>query len=269
MSVNLIFGKNLRLLCKGRGSISQVAGDLGISRVQMNRILNGESFPKPGLLNRICDMFDVDGRILLQPLADVRQSASGNLPNNKAAQNALDFAMFGNDFVVGQEIAHLLPDGLFLSIRKTEGTDDYFSVVMAQMKSIDGKRVIKGYLPPGEGMRRRDLGPFRLREFRGIGLTTAKGIVVLWSSLQPTLTLGATFYSFRYFASNRLLPGYRVVFTDKTMAELKLAPMVLEPIEPTYKAILSAGRLVGVRRGDELPQKYMTYFNNPAEAWID
>jgi len=27
--------------------------------------------------------------------------------------------------------------------------------------------------------------------------------------------------------------------------------------------------LVGVRRGDELPQKYMTYFNNPAEAWID
>ena len=93
MSVHLVFGKNLRLLCKGRGSISQVAGDLGISRVQMNRILNGESFPKPGLLNRSCNIFDVDGRILLQPLADVRQSASGNLPNNKAAQNALDFAM--------------------------------------------------------------------------------------------------------------------------------------------------------------------------------
>ena len=152
---------------------------------------------------------------------------------------------------------------------KTEGIGDYFSVDMAQLKSIDGKRVIKGYLAPEERMRRRDLGPFRLREFRGIGLTTAKGIVVLWSSLQPTLTLGATFYSFRYFASNRLLHGYRVVFTDKTMAELKLAPMVLEPIEPTYKAILSAGRLVGVRRGDELPQKYMTFFNNPNEALID
>jgi len=27
--------------------------------------------------------------------------------------------------------------------------------------------------------------------------------------------------------------------------------------------------LVGVRRGDEMPQKYMTFFNNPNEAWID
>ena len=90
-----------------------MAGDLRISCVQMNRILNGESFPKPGLLNRIGNLFDVDGRILPQPLADVRQSASGNLPNNEAAQKALDFAMFGSDFVVGQEIAHLLPDGLF------------------------------------------------------------------------------------------------------------------------------------------------------------
>ncbi len=98
MSVHLVFDKNLILLCKGRGSVSQVAGDLGISRVQMNRILNGESFPKPGLLNRICNMFDVDGRILLRPLADVRQLGSGNLPNNKAAQNALDFAMFATTF---------------------------------------------------------------------------------------------------------------------------------------------------------------------------
>ena len=269
MSVHLVFGENFETFVQragfdfssGWGPRHQPCSDEPYSKWR--------KLSKPGLLNRICNMFDVDERILLQPLADVRQSASGNLPNNKAAQNALDFAMFGNDFVVGQEIAHLLPDGLFLSIRKTEGTDDYFSVVMAQMKSIDGKRVIKGYLPPGEGMRRRDLGPFRLREFRGIGLTTSKGIVVLWSSLQPTLTLGATFYSFRYFASNRLLHGYRVVFTDKTMAELKLAPMVLEPIEPTYKAILSAGRLVGVRRGDELPQKYMTFFNNPNEALID
>ena len=46
-----------------------MADALDVNRVQMNRILNGESFPKPGLLKRICDYFSVDARILLQPLA--------------------------------------------------------------------------------------------------------------------------------------------------------------------------------------------------------
>ena len=37
----------------------------------MNRILNGEGFPNPGLMKRIYDHFSVNARILLEPLAEL------------------------------------------------------------------------------------------------------------------------------------------------------------------------------------------------------
>ena len=64
ISVHQIFGRNLRELCKRIGTIAEVADHLGVNRVQMNRILNGESFPKPGLMKRVCDHFSVNARIL-------------------------------------------------------------------------------------------------------------------------------------------------------------------------------------------------------------
>jgi len=71
ISVHQIFGRNLRELCKRTGTIAEVADHLGVNRVQMNRILNGESFPKRGLMKRICDHFSVNARILLEPLAEL------------------------------------------------------------------------------------------------------------------------------------------------------------------------------------------------------
>jgi transcriptional regulator with XRE-family HTH domain len=71
ISVHQIFGLNLRELCKRTGTIAEVADHLGVNRVQMTRILTGESFPKPGLMKRICDHFSVNARILLEPLAEL------------------------------------------------------------------------------------------------------------------------------------------------------------------------------------------------------
>ena len=71
ISVHQIFGRNLRELCKRTGTIAEVADLLGVNRVQMNRILNDKSFPKPGLMKRICDYFSVNARILFEPLAEL------------------------------------------------------------------------------------------------------------------------------------------------------------------------------------------------------
>jgi len=75
VSTHLIFGKNLRQLCRRVGTIAEVADSLEINRVQMNRILNGESFPKPGMLKRICEYFNTDARILLQPLDELEEGS--------------------------------------------------------------------------------------------------------------------------------------------------------------------------------------------------
>lgn len=67
-----IFGKNLRTLCRGEPSITGLCQKLNINRAQFNRYLSGESSPRPLILQRICEYFDVDARILLQPLESLK-----------------------------------------------------------------------------------------------------------------------------------------------------------------------------------------------------
>src|SRR6056297_2409962 len=72
-----IFGQNLRRLTAGFPSVAGLCRDLGINRTQFNRYLAGESFPRPDVLHRICVFFDVDARILLEPVETVTQTRSG------------------------------------------------------------------------------------------------------------------------------------------------------------------------------------------------
>jgi len=95
ISTHLIFGRNLRQLCKRVGTIAEVADHLDVNRVQMNRILNGESFPKPGLMKRICDYFQVDARILLQLLSELGNGVPSSLKANMRMAAALDYALYG------------------------------------------------------------------------------------------------------------------------------------------------------------------------------
>ena len=69
MSVLRFFGENLRLLCKTRPSIASVCRDLDINRLQFNRNMSGHYFPKPNVLQQICDYFLVELRIYLEPLS--------------------------------------------------------------------------------------------------------------------------------------------------------------------------------------------------------
>jgi transcriptional regulator with XRE-family HTH domain len=67
--IRTIFGENLRLLSRDYPSVTALSQNLGINRTQFNRYLYGESFPRPDILERICNFFHVDARILLEPLA--------------------------------------------------------------------------------------------------------------------------------------------------------------------------------------------------------
>ncbi len=64
---NADLGRNLRLLCTQRGTISAACRGLGINRQQFNKYLAGSSRPSPHNLWRICDYFDVDERDLMLP----------------------------------------------------------------------------------------------------------------------------------------------------------------------------------------------------------
>ncbi len=73
VAIRAQFARNLRLLCAGYPSVSKVCRQLEINRAQFNRYLNGESYPRPDMLARICDFFETDARILIKPLEDIAQ----------------------------------------------------------------------------------------------------------------------------------------------------------------------------------------------------
>lgn len=69
--IRSIFGENLKSLCRETGAVAAICRDLEINRTQFNRYLSGESFPRPDVLAKICDHFNVDARILLEPVSEL------------------------------------------------------------------------------------------------------------------------------------------------------------------------------------------------------
>ncbi|QPC95155.1 helix-turn-helix transcriptional regulator [Mesorhizobium sp. INR15] len=59
MSIREIIAANLRLLIKGRASVSAVCRELGINRTQFERYLQGQTVPNKATVKLICDYFQI------------------------------------------------------------------------------------------------------------------------------------------------------------------------------------------------------------------
>lgn len=71
-----ILGHNLRRMIERKNiSVVQVCREMGINRTQFHRYLQGESWPRPEVLEVICKYFKTDGRIVLQHLHEFEEDA--------------------------------------------------------------------------------------------------------------------------------------------------------------------------------------------------
>ena len=104
-----VFGQNLRHLSKEHSSIASLCRKLGINRTQFNRYLTGESFPRPDVLHKICRFFGVDARILLEPVATIKN------PNESLLDHPQIRAFFGRQPAEVPE--SLFPSGFYRFIR--------------------------------------------------------------------------------------------------------------------------------------------------------
>ncbi len=100
------FGQNLKLLLiKKNRTIVETCAKIGINRTQFNRYLSGASSPRPEVLKKICDYFDVDARILLEPLSQQPSWDSG-----QALARTIANQIKGNNYLVDDR---LLPSGFY------------------------------------------------------------------------------------------------------------------------------------------------------------
>lgn len=230
-----VFGANLRILSNERGTIASVARDLDISRVQFNRFLKGESFPKPNQLQKICKYFDVDARILTEPLADLRTPNVWDAPYYQA----LKFVQVEQYSAPSQE---KIADGLYGIWRKSMALKDKVTFSIVQFKTVNGARVARGYDPRGLYGGTGKLNS-RMREFRGVMHDQSEGLTIVFRHAPPASWVSMSFLAENRASNDGSYTGFMAIARPDYAGSRRVSRTHWAPIEPTCSAILAAGRM--------------------------
>ncbi|MCH2164321.1 MAG: helix-turn-helix transcriptional regulator [Marinovum sp.] len=237
-----MFGANLKHLCRQAKSISALCRDLGINRTQFNRYLSGESFPRPDVLHRICSFFQVDARILLEPVEEIRYDRGFLLSHPTLAP------------FLGPESTDIpqstLPDGLYRFLRRSFIEQDKFVEGLVFVYRENDFCFVRGH-EAKEAMSKVGLTRPRDREFRGFFLRQENGVASL------VTRRGALTGSFTYLhrvPSRRanMWTGYTIRTTPEMPTGQRSTRLVWEHLEHDPARILEVARGSGYRWVNDL-----------------
>jgi transcriptional regulator with XRE-family HTH domain len=263
MKVLGVFGYNLRLLTAQKGSIAHVARDLEIGRVQFQRYLRGESFPKPHVLARICSYFNVDARILTEALDGVSTILPETAPVAGLAPNmaaAFGYALQGQAFAVA---ADEVADGLYTYWTQDGADSDLVHRKVMQIKTLNGARVVR--MIHGRWFYPAFVGPDlrRQRDMRGVLLGIPECFVILMFHAAPSNRV-----SFLQFVRNPLVAngaffGFVALGRAEVAGVARTARVYIEPVLPGFRGILDCARMPLWLRWDEVPRVVRDYLRQP------
>ena len=258
-----VFAANLRRLCSSRGiSLAQAARDLDLGKVQFQRFLRAESFPKPNLLHRICVYFATDARILTEawPFADAAARAPSEAEPLRGLLQAARYtgvspAYFDHD--------PGLPDGHYTFFRLSMSLSGHIARSVVQIKTLKQCRILRAYdvpVPPPPGWPPRNL---RDREFRGIVFRQAVGTTILL--VHETSQALSSIYlqpQTSHFADTR----YYGVTNYGRMSQPEVTNttrVVWIAVPPRMSLILRAHRARGLYKPDAVPQDIADFLLHP------
>lgn len=231
-----IFGENLRLLAREYSSIAGLCRELGINRTQFNRYLSGESFPRPDVLHRICTFFNVDARILLERVDNIR-SKSTDLLSHPVVSEFLSPGTVN----VSEEV---FPSGFFRFSRPSFVDDKLYVIGLVYVCREDGYTFIRGY-EAKEAMAQQGLSTdSATREFRGIVMREEQGIAALVAR-RGAMTCSFNFLSRITSFQNNFWEGYATRTVRESLNGRRAARMVYEHIQANPKAIFETARQAG------------------------
>lgn len=166
-----VFGRNLRELCANAASISALCTEIGINRTQFNRYLSGEAFPRPDILHRICSHFDVDARILLEPLDQLQKA-----PESPIFDELRDKILMARSRKIDPE---QLPNAMYRIWRGSFGAPGKLVTNLALITTKGEVTRFKGYedyLTPALGGQNDD--QLRRTSYTGVALQHFDGISI-------------------------------------------------------------------------------------------
>lgn len=237
-----MFGANLRVLSRKYASISDLSRRLGINRTQFNRYLSGESFPRPDVLDRICTFFNVDARILLEPVEQAK--ADTQLLNSPYLSDFLG----KNAISVPEES---FPSGFYRFSRRSFTDSSQFIVGLCQIHRNGGQTFVRGF-EAKEAMRQQGLSTTHsAREFRGFALRQEEGVALIISR-RNAMTGSFNYLSRVPSFENNFWLGYVTRTMRETLTATRVTRLVYEHLGTHTGTILAAARGTGFRREEEL-----------------
>ncbi len=242
-----MFGANLRQLASQYTSISELSRQLGINRTQFNRYLAGESFPRPDVLARICDFFDVDARVLLDPV--------DSLQTSRSEFRSPELAPFLSTTTQVDEAA--FPSGFFRFSRRSFMSPDQYVVGLVYVwRTQSGQCCLRGY-EAREAMSQQGLSPTAaMREFRGLVMRLEAGVGLLVSRK------GVTSASFNFLHpvvsfENNFWTGYLARTVPESMETERVGRLVYEHLGQNYSLALQTARNTGIVDETKVPEYHL------------
>ncbi|SFS50618.1 hypothetical protein SAMN04488040_0675 [Sulfitobacter marinus] len=241
--IRSVFGENLRLLSKDQPSITALASALGINRTQFNRYLSGESFPRPDILARICAFFDVNARIMLEPLDEIVKPASVSLGN------------YVNDFLMADITCipeSVFPSGFYRFSRRSFIDSDVFVIGLVYVCRKGNATYLRGY-ETAEAMRMQSLPTApKYREFRGAVLPQEEGLAVI-AGRKNAMTSSFNYLGRVASFGNNFWVGYTTRTIPEGSAGMRVTRVVYEYLTQETHYVLQAAREKGFYSVHDLP----------------
>jgi hypothetical protein len=195
------------------------------------------------VLDRICGFFDVDARILLEPVESLDR------PDGSPLQS--DYLRDFIDAGLMRVTEKIFPSGFYRFTRRSFISDESYVLGIVHVKRIDGVTYVRGY-EPRAGMRYQGLstdGPSR--EYRGYMTCHEDGVAFVLSR-RNTLT-----YSFNYLArvsaaENSLWTGYVTRTIRESESGDRALRMIYEYLGTDASVAIKAARGCGFTTAPEI-----------------
>ncbi len=240
--INNVFAKNLVTLFGEQHTITSLSRDLNIHRNQLQRFVEGTSVPKPDILHRICQFFEVDARILTERLEDLQSSDHDALPNF-----LLD--------AVKPVPKDMFPDGFYEEWRELHTSPKRFVREIMHVKTIKGIRhtkvITRNLVIAPDGMPTEMAG---IRTYLGVALRQAGGLCILDRSFEDT---GLNFTALRLgiYGATDLFAGHkRSVRSVVGSGLLRKSATVLRGLKGGFRQALAMRRQSRFRTPEETPE---------------
>lgn len=238
-----MFGSNLRAMAQAYPSISELSRQLGINRTQFNRYLAGESFPRPDVLARICEFFDVDARVLLEPVSTLGKSTS--------LFNGPELSEYLGPSTLPDEA--LFPNGFYRFCRRSFVSPDKFAIGLVRVwRNSAGNCFVRGF-EAREAMRQQGLPmTSELREFRGAAMRLENGIGMVISRRRGMTSSFNFLHPIASFENN-FWSGYVTRTVAESLEGERITRMVYEHLGSHLGRALDVARTSGLVTEDKVP----------------